>query len=345
MGLAGEEAVPVFLGTAGASLFGLAFLFLWRQSGVMYFGLWGTAWAMEAAAITLAPGVWASRALEVAAAVVLAGAARVGFKTPAQPWRRALAGLLAVPLFLAVLYWFGWQAAHSGLLSAVLLYNLATLHTDLGLGGIVFRAALLASAVWPWLPYGAAFAFTTYSVLAFSAMALWMESMDRRARQLDEQLDRVQRENARNMDLDRLTGLLNRAALERRLEEAKFGGVVAVCDMDDFKEINDRYGHLAGDDILRNIGHLLRASIRPEDEAFRWGGDEFVLLFHNQQRAVAQRRMGDIEARLREFRVRGHGVLPITFSWGTAETGGRSLRQVLDEADRDMYAFKRKRRP
>ena len=96
---------------------------------------------------------------------------------------------------------------------------------------------------------------------------------------------------------------------------------MVVCDMDNFKDINDRYGHLVGDEILRNIGNLLQASIRHEDEAFRWGGDEFVILFHNQQAEVARRRMADIEARLRDFRVRGFGVLPISFSWGTAEVG------------------------
>ena len=114
--------------------------------------------------------------------------------------------------------------------------------------------------------------------------------------------------------------------------------------MDDFKEINDRYGHLAGDEILRNIGHLLRASIRPEDEAFRWGGDEFVILFQNQDPAVARARMAEIGERLREFRVRGHGMLPISFSWGQPRQHGRPLREVLDEADRKMYAFKRGRR-
>ena len=102
-------------------------------------------------------------------------------------------------------------------------------------------------------------------------------------------------------------------------EPAGFDGVVAVCDMDNFKDINDRYGHLVGDEILRNIGHLLQSSIRHADEAFRWGGDEFVILFRNQRHDVAVRRMTDIESRLRDFRVRGFGVLPITFSWGTAE--------------------------
>jgi diguanylate cyclase (GGDEF)-like protein len=123
----------------------------------------------------------------------------------------------------------------------------------------------------------------------------------------------------------------------------EFPGVVAVCDMDNFKEVNDRHGHLVGDEILRNIGSLLQSSIRHEDEAFRWGGDEFVILFRNQRANVAERRMGEIEARLRGFRVRGYGVLPISFSWGTAEAHARPLREALDEADRNMYAFKRQR--
>jgi hypothetical protein len=53
--------------------------------------------------------------------------------------------------------------------------------------------------------------------------------------------------------------------------------------------------------------------------------------------------MVDLETRLRDFRVRGFGILPITFSWGTAEICGRSLRDALDEADRNMYTLKRKR--
>jgi hypothetical protein len=53
--------------------------------------------------------------------------------------------------------------------------------------------------------------------------------------------------------------------------------------------------------------------------------------------------MADIEARLRDFRVRGHGVLPIRFSWGTAEARQRVLREALDEADHKMYALKRER--
>ena len=67
---------------------------------------------------------------------------------------------------------------------------------------------------------------------------------------------------------------------------------MTVCDMDNFKDVNDRYGHLVGDEILRNIGNLLQSSIRHEDEAFRWGGDEFVILFHNQRSGGGQQAHG-----------------------------------------------------
>ena len=92
-----------------------------------------------------------------------------------------------------------------------------------------------------------------------------------------------------------------------------------------------------------NIGHLLKNSIRLEDEAYRWGGDEFVVLFHKQKPEVARARMVELEARLRDFRVRGFGVLPISFSWGVTDARGRELRDALDEADRSMYLSKRAR--
>jgi diguanylate cyclase (GGDEF)-like protein len=175
-------------------------------------------------------------------------------------------------------------------------------------------------------------------------MAMWSESQIDRIRDLVGELDHMRRESKQTIDLDRLTGLLNQAALARRVEHSgEFDGVVAVCDMDNFKDINDRFGHLMGDEILRNIGNLLQASIRHEDEAFRWGGDEFVILFHNQNADIAAKRMAEIAGRLREFRVRGFGVTPISFSWGTAEGGGKALREALDRADKAMYALKRSR--
>jgi len=66
-----------------------------------------------------------------------------------------------------------------------------------------------------------------------------------------------------------------------------------------------------------------------------------VILFHNQNRAVASSRMRALRDRLGGFQVRGYGIMPISFSWGTAELQGGLLRKALDDADRQMYANKR----
>ena len=289
-------------------------------------------------------------------------------KTGARVLR--LIGIL--PIFVALVWAVSrvsgleaYQTSDAVVLGFVYFYNFVTLRKNQGIGARVFRFSLLllaaaflghaviflcctiTAALRQWalyLHHETYYDFALHCVLAFAAMAMWSESQIDRVRELAAELDHLRRESQHAMDLDRLTGLLNQAALARRVEEpGAFEGVVAVCDMDNFKDINDRYGHLVGDEILRNIGSLLQASIRHEDEAFRWGGDEFVILFRNQRPDVAQRRMGELELRLREFRVRGFGMLPIRFSWGTADAYDRPLREALDEADRKMYALKRSR--
>ena len=365
----------------GALLFGMVFLFLYRQSRVVYFGLWAGAWLLRllAAAFgfqllrTSYAGWLAPYAtFEFAFVIVLMSAARAGFASKVREWRNVLRLIAILPMFVALVYAVGrsvgieaYQTSNALVLGFVYLYNFFALRRQQGVGNRIFRFSLLTLGIvfiehaflfvylyrfgvrpaWlQYLQYETYYDFALHCVLAFSAMAMWSESQIDRIRDLSAELDYVRREVKHTLDLDRLTGLFNQAALSRRMENPdEFQGVVAVCDMDNFKEINDRHGHLVGDEILRNIGNLLQSSIRHEDEAFRWGGDEFVVLFRNQRGEVAQKRMTEIEARLRDFRVRGFGVLPISFSWGTAETHGRSLREAVDEADRNMYALKRTR--
>jgi diguanylate cyclase (GGDEF)-like protein len=374
------DPTAFYIQEIGALLFGLVFFFVYRQSRAVYFGLWSIAWVLRfLAAIfgfqllrTMHAGWLAPYAtFEFAFAIVLISAARAGFASNMKDWRTVLRLISILPIFVALVWAigrsFGIEAYHGTnaiVLAGVYLYNFRALRQR-GIGSKVFRfSLLLLSAVFvehalmlvylyqhggapAWARYlhnEAYLDFVLHCVLAFSGMAMWSESQMDRVRDLGVELARLRRERAQSRDLDHLTGLLNQAALTRRIEEVEgLDGVVAVCDMDNFKDINDRYGHLVGDEILRNIGHLLQASIRQSDEAFRWGGDEFVVLFHNQVGEIARRRMTDIEGRLREFQVRGLGVLPITFSWGTAEAAGRSLREALDEADRNMYTLKRLR--
>ena len=375
------DLTAFYIQEIGAMLFGTVFLFLWRQSRVVYFGLWSVAWLLRLLAAffgfelqrTQHSGWLAPYAtFEFAFVIVLVSAARAGFASSMKDWRTVLRLISILPIFVALVWAVGqysglgaYHASHAVVLGFVYLYNFFTLRKTAGVGARIFRYSLILLAAaffehavifvylynrggaptWAvYLHHESYIDFALHCVLAFAAMAMWSESQIDRIRDLVGELDGLRRERKHTLDLDRLTGLLNQAALARRVEEAEgFEGVVVVCDMDNFKEINDRYGHLVGDEILRNIGKLLQSSIRHEDEAFRWGGDEFVILFRNQRTDVVGRRMVDIETRLREFRVRGLGMLPITFSWGTAETSARPLREALDTADRNMYTFKRSR--
>jgi diguanylate cyclase (GGDEF)-like protein len=375
------DLAAFYIQEIGALLFGIVFLFLWRQSKVVYFGLWAGAWALRFIATVFAfellrtanSGWLAPYAVfEFAFVILLIAAARAGFASSIKDWRTVLRLISILPIFVALVWAFGryarleaYHASHALVLSFVYIYNFAALRRATGLGARIFRYSLLALAA-AFLAHAGVFLylyhrggapqwagylhretyydFALHCVLAFAAMAMWSESQIDRIRELNTAVDRLRRERAQGLDLDGLTGLLNQAALARRVEDPQeFDGVVAVCDMDDFKDVNDSYGHLVGDEILRNIGHLLQASVRQADEAFRWGGDEFVILFRNHRPEVASKRMGEIEARLRDFRVRGVGALPISFSWGTADARGRKLREALDEADRTMYARKRER--
>jgi len=367
----------------GTVLFCLVFFFLWRQSGIVYFGWWSLAWALQVLALLFLRLYFSTSVLfwlgpyalfEFAFALALMAAARAGPSRAVHTRKTLLRVLLGFPLFLAVVYLLGlnssfegFQAVHGLVLGSIYLYSFFMIRGGSGVGGRLFRFALLGFAIaflhnavvffylynrggrpqWPgYLQYNSLYDFALLTLLAFSAMAMWIENQRDRIDALTGELDAVRRDSLKNLDLDRLTGLQNQAALERRLESSQpFAGVVAVCDMDNFKSINDQFGHLVGDEILRNIGHLLRSSIRKEDEAFRWGGDEFVILFGNQNLPVVKARMLEIRRRLNDFRVRGYGVLPISFSWGTSEAATGPLRQVLDAADHDMYSYKKRRTP
>ncbi len=134
------------------------------------------------------------------------------------------------------------------------------------MGGRLFRISLLCLSIaflinaavffylynrgvhpqWPrYLQYNNLYDFVLLTLLAFAAMAMWIENQRDRIETLSGELDVVRRDSLRNLDLDRLTGLLNQSALERRIESGEpFRGVVAVCDMDNFKSVNDQYAAL-----------------------------------------------------------------------------------------------------
>ncbi len=155
---------------------------------------------------------------------------------------------------------------------------------------------------------------------------------------------------ARQAWLDPLTGLPGRGALQQRLlaEHARVrrhGGscALALLDLDRFKPINDRYGHLAGDRFLAEFAAALRVALRPYDSAFRYGGDEFVVCLPQTGLAEAEAAVARIQQRIGAqplLHVHGQPV-HAAFSAGIALLdGARSLVQSVAEADARLYAAK-----
>src|SRR5437868_6725597 len=145
---------------------------------------------------------------------------------------------------------------------------------------------------------------------------------------------------------DPLTGLANRILLRDRLEHAlarseREGGETGVLfvDLDDFKHVNDMYGHATGDEVLAELGGRLRTAMRPADTVARLGGDEFVAVcekVNDESALVLGRRLQD--AIRRPVKVRGveHGLSP---SHGTA-LGHADPERLLGHADAAVYRAK-----
>ncbi len=145
---------------------------------------------------------------------------------------------------------------------------------------------------------------------------------------------------------DSLTGLHNRHALEQtlaqdlaRLERVWGPYSVLFCDLDDFKRVNDTFGHAVGDQILQQVAAILRQRLRRGDFAARCGGDEFVILLPDANTQQAGLVAEDIRQRVANTTA----PCQITVSIGVASParGGLDPRKVLDTADAAMYIAKR----
>lgn len=156
---------------------------------------------------------------------------------------------------------------------------------------------------------------------------------------------RLRLENmSRKADLDYLTGVLNREGISRlissRLEE-KDGEAGALCflDLDNFKQINDRFGHSYGDEALCAISRALKDSIRRSDIVGRFGGDEFLIYMNGITGE------DDILARAEAIcgKIRTLPLsIPLTASIGIARYPecGRGFQELLDKADAALYQSK-----
>lgn len=137
---------------------------------------------------------------------------------------------------------------------------------------------------------------------------------------------------------DGLTGLLNRRAVEERIREMIAAAptasyAVAMADLDHFKHLNDTYGHDAGDQALRRFATLLKQSVRAEDVAGRYGGEEFVVFFPGATADLAADVLQRVRAELAAVNALGSSA-PVTASFGVAAGDeGTDFADVLVRAD------------
>lgn len=165
---------------------------------------------------------------------------------------------------------------------------------------------------------------------------------------------RLHRLVERQAMVDSLTGLANRRSLEETLRSelaraARFGDSVSVvlADLDKFKGVNDRYGHAAGDEVLKAFAEALRQTVRESDVAGRWGGEEFALVLSGTDAEGGARFAERARAMIENTGVEmpDGSKLHVTASFGVASfPESRGLRELLDAADAALYEAKREGR-
>ena len=213
--------------------------------------------------------------------------------------------------------------------------------------GVAYAANLVpaASLLGRLKPWGASFLSASSS---FDSLSEWLLALgfvlalsSRTQRELQRynlELLSAQEVLRQLADRDPLTALANRRSLPaifRTVHEQ--GAQLLFFDLDDFKRINDVYGHQAGDDCLKRFTAALRASFRPDDQLVRYAGDEFLAIVPGLDEQDASARIGALRDRL-EAETGGE---PIRFSVGIAALApGGDADRALREADEAMYKAK-----
>ena len=191
----------------------------------------------------------------------------------------------------------------------------------------------------------------TYNLIGFALLsftAVYIRTVAQAQFANQGQIAELIRENAHHYELahtDQLTGLLNhRAYLEKTAVIPQY--VLLIVDIDHFKQLNDTYGHLFGDRVLETIGKMIKMSIRSQDRAFRYGGEEFALVLPGTSLELGLK----IAERLRfqvancDFIYKGERV-KITISVGVARKNPDvACQDAFDEADSALYRAKRQGR-
>lgn len=244
--------------------------------------------------------------------------------------RRSLGSLLTGTGFaLVALLWVGYSIAFGGLV----------LHA----GAPGPRWAQIVVTINSYLD------FFVDVMLGYGMIVLLMDDGRREVGDAQAELRLAHDQLRRTAFIDPLTEALNRRAFDEGvgLEMARaFYGCVVLADLDDLKDVNDRYGHAAGDRLLRACSDALRTGLRPYDKLYRWGGDEFLIVLPSGRATEVQGRLDALLEHAPAIPL-GPGGPPVRLrvSVGSADyASAESIDAAIERADRAMYAEKSRRK-
>jgi len=178
------------------------------------------------------------------------------------------------------------------------------------------------------------------------------EKLKKENKEIKEKLEK----NEKEIIHDNLTGLYTRkyfsekvendiAGLLKETEEKRKEGYqvlsILFCDLDDFKKINDTYGHSFGDQILKRVSEILQENVRDTDIVARWGGEEIVIELLGADAKEATKKANDLKELIKE-KIQEEFQIPLSLSIGISEAkSGANFDEKIKNADEAMYHVKK----
>jgi len=255
-------------------------------------------------------------------------------------------GQLAESALVAVVFFWGGIT--------VLRYPRSSVSRWLGwamlVEGVLFlhSVALLVPALWgnqvgfAYLNYSSFFDAWAELMLALACIAVIADRREEMLQYANRELLQSQQRLSRLVDTDPLTNLSNRRSLRKVMDSViETGGVFIFIDINNFKQVNDLFGHRVGDNTLQRLANLVVEQFRSGDHVIRWGGDEFLVVAPGLDQVNAKARVAAIREALKNP---SDDCPPFSIAAGIAElAAGSDPATALEEADRRMFAEKRDR--
>jgi len=183
--------------------------------------------------------------------------------------------------------------------------------------------------------------FCTFFILLFFSLFFLREIQASKSylREQNARLDKI-------AGIDSLTGLYNRRSMDKLLNNAMNSGKVfsvIICDIDDFKKVNDTYGHNSGDEVLRRVSDTIVSVLREHDFVCRWGGEEILILAGGTPLSGASLVAERIRSHIAEMEISTEeGAINCTITAGAAEsTEACTVTEIIGLADSRLYSGKK----